>query len=83
MNVENEEKWNVTTQNSLVVKSCIIMDLYSDYYITEIEKLDFHLPHVYILGKITVQVNGMAYLWVNTINTTSNAHVIMHKYVRF
>ena len=27
------------------------MDFHSEYYKTENEKLDFHLPHVYILGK--------------------------------
>ena len=35
-------------------------------------KFGFHLPHVYIPGKIIVQVNGMTCLWVKTIILTAN-----------
>ena len=83
MNMENFEERKVTTWKIIVLKSCSILDFCSEYYITEIEKLDFHLPHVYILGKIIVQVNYMKCLWVDTISLTGNSHVIMQKYVRY
>ena len=51
INMENYWKGKVTTQKSLLLKSCIILDFHSEYYIPEIEKLASHLPHVYILGK--------------------------------
>ena len=50
MNIENLKKGKVTTRKSLLLKSCMILDFYSEYYIPEIEKLAFHLPRVYILG---------------------------------
>ena len=40
INMENYWKGKVTTQKSLVLKSCIILDFHSEYS---------HLPHVYIL----------------------------------
>ena len=49
--MESYWKGKVTTQKSLVLKSCIILDFHSEYYIPEIENLTFHLPHVYILGE--------------------------------
>ena len=56
---------------------------YSDYYIPAIEKLAFHLPHVYILGgRITVEVSRMECLWDETISITSNDHVLMHKDIK-
>ena len=51
MNLENVEKGKVTKRKSLVLKSCSILDFHSECYIPAIEKLDFCLPHVYILGK--------------------------------
>ena len=51
MNIENINKGKFITHKSLVMKSCIILDFNSEYYIPEIEKLAFHLTHVYILGK--------------------------------
>ena len=51
MNLENVDKLKVTTQKSLVLKSCRILDFHSEYYISKIKILDFYLPHVYILGK--------------------------------
>ena len=50
MNIENIEIGKVTTQKSLVLKSCIILDFHSEYYIPAIGKLAFYLPHVYIFG---------------------------------
>ena len=50
MNLENVEKGKVTKQKILVLKSCRILDFHSEYYIVEIEKLNFHLPHVNIIG---------------------------------
>ena len=82
-NKVNVEKRNVTTQKILLIKSCSILDFYSDYYIPAMEKLAFNLPHVYILGKIIVQINGMEYSLVDTIITAENTHVIMQNYVRF
>ena len=51
INMEIFDKGKFTTQNILVLKPCIILDFNSDYYIPEIGKLAFNLPHVYILGK--------------------------------
>ena len=51
INIENVEKGKVTKWKILVLKSCIILDLCSEYYIPAIEQLDFHFPYVYILGK--------------------------------
>ena len=50
-NIENVDKDQVTTRKSLVLKSWSILDFQSEYYIPESEKLDFHLPYVYILRK--------------------------------
>ena len=50
MNIENYKKGKFTTQKILVIVSCSILDFCSEYYIQEIEKLAFHLPHVYIPG---------------------------------
>ena len=50
MNMENVEKLKVTTQNSLALKSCSIMDFRYDCYTSAIEILDIRLPHSYILG---------------------------------
>ena len=49
-NIENSENGKVSTRKSIVLKSCSILDLHSEYYIPAIEKLAVHLPHVYILG---------------------------------
>ena len=57
MNIENFVKGKVTTKKSVVLKSCRILDFHSEYYIPEIEKLDFHLPHVYIFGKKYCAIN--------------------------
>ena len=74
-------------RKSYTEKSCTetiqILDFHSEYFIQEIEKLDFHLPHAYILGKIIVQVKDTKYLWFDTISLTTNAHVIMQNYVRY
>ena len=70
MNLEFFEKGTFTTRKSLLLKSCIILDFHSEYYIPDIGKLAFHLPHVYILGKIIVWVNGMICLWFNTLSLT-------------
>ena len=51
MDIENVEKGKVTTQKILVIKSCSILDLHSEYGIPGIENFPFRLPHVYILGK--------------------------------
>ena len=51
MNLEHIDKVKVTTRNSLILKSCKIIDFHWDYYIPSIEKLDCHIPHVYIFGK--------------------------------
>ena len=83
MNLENVKKGKVTTRKILVLKSCSILDLHSEYYIPDIEKLNFHLTHVYILGEIIVQVNDMTCLRVGEIILTANAHVIMQKDVRY
>ena len=48
---KNVEKGKVTTPKSIVLKSCRILDFHSEYYIPEIEKLTFYLPHVNILEK--------------------------------
>ena len=52
------EKGKVTTRKIIVLKSWKILNICPEYYILENEKLDFHLPPVYILGKTIVQVNG-------------------------
>ena len=51
MNIENLEKGKITTRKILVLKSCSILDFRSEYYIPEIEKLAFRLPHVIIPRK--------------------------------
>ena len=51
MNIDNVEEGKFTTRKSLVLKLCSILDFYSEYYIPEIEKLAFRLPHVYFLGE--------------------------------
>ena len=51
MNPENAKKVKFTTRKNLVLKSCGILDFYSKYYIPAIEKLAFHSPYVYILGR--------------------------------
>ena len=83
MNLESSEKIKVTTHKSLVVKPYIILDFHSEYYIPKTDILAFHLPHVYILGKIIVKVNDMTCLWDDTINLNANAHVIIQKYFRY
>ena len=50
-NLKTYEKGKITTLKSIVLKSCSIMDFYSEYYIFAIKKLSFQLPHVYIIGK--------------------------------
>ena len=62
MNIEHFDKGKVTKRKIIALKSFSIGDFHSEYYIPEIEKLVFHLPHVYIIGKIIVQVNVMACL---------------------
>ena len=59
MNIGHVDKGKVTTREIFVLKSCIILDFISEYYIPDIEKLVFNLPHVYIPGKSIVWVNGM------------------------
>ena len=62
MNIENVNKVKFTTRKILALKLCRILDFHSEYYIPEIEKLAFHLSYIYILGKITVHVNGITWL---------------------
>ena len=50
INTENFKNGKVATRENIVLKSCSILDFHSEYYVPEIEKLDYHLPHVYILG---------------------------------
>ena len=83
INIENSDNGKVTTWKSLVLKSCSILDFHSEYYIPDIKKLGFNLLHVYIPGKIILQVNAIACLWVKTISLTVNLHVIMNKYARY
>ena len=64
MNIEGK----VTTRKSLVLKSCRILDFHSEYYIPAIGKLDFHLPHVYILGK-NYGEGKLHYMFVSWHNT--------------
>ena len=40
-NIENVEKGKVATRKSLVLKSCSILEFCSEYYIPDIEHLDF------------------------------------------
>ena len=40
-NIDNFKKGKVTTQKSLVLKSCRILDFHSEYYIPEFEKISF------------------------------------------
>ena len=51
MNIENPEKGKFTARKSTVLRSCSILDFHLEYYIPEIENLNFHLPHAYIIGK--------------------------------
>ena len=46
MNIENVYNGKIKTQKIILLKSCSIFNFNSEYYILEIEKLDFHLPHV-------------------------------------
>ena len=69
MNVENSEKLKVTSQNILVMKSYILLNFCSEYYISCIEKLDFDFPHIYIFEKNNWagKLNGMFVLQHNDI----------------
>ena len=49
MNIENSEKVKVTALKILLLKSCRILDLNSEYYVPAIEILAFNIPHVYII----------------------------------
>ena len=51
MNIGNFYKIKVTTQKTLALKLCSILDFHSEYYIPEIKKLYFHFPHVHICGE--------------------------------
>ena len=77
--IENTDKGKVTTRKSLAPKPCIIMDFNLDYFILEVENLVFNLPHISILGKITLRVNAIICLWFDTIIKNANAHMIMQK----
>ena len=79
--LEYVEKGKVTTRKILVLKYCSDLDFHSEYYIPAIIMLTFNLLHVYIIGKIILQVNSMTCLCVNTIITTGYSHVITQKNV--
>ena len=59
------------------------MFLFILYYIPATEKLDFHLPYFYIIVKITVEVNVITCLLVDTIIKTENTNIIIQKNARF
>ena len=82
MNPENPEIGKFTTRKMIVLKVFRILDFHSEYYIPEIEKLDFHLQHVYILGKNNCagKRHDMFVSRHNILNT--NGNMIMQKAVR-
>ena len=76
------ERKSYNTENSCTE----IMQYFGFYfrnYIPEIGKLAFRLSHVYILGKIIVQVNDTTCLQVYTISLTENEHVIIQKDIMY
>ena len=58
MNVETFDKGKFTTQKSIVLKSCSILDFIQNITSQKLKNWIF-ICHIFILGKIILQVNNM------------------------
>ena len=71
----SEQTIKIYTRKELLIMKTTISNFYTSLYIPEIQKLAFHLPHVQILGKITVVT--LSKLRLNATNNFKMCYVAM------